>query len=182
MGYKLDPNYKSMSRIKKWDVKTQEVIQTRLENELADGQTKFQFLTQEEGELLKSLIDIILPGIQASVKVANAIDGSLSFKRHGVKYGLELWSGHFYKKGLALLLSEGIIKDTDRFKVIIEGGQDDFLTKFVRRVLNDAASIYYSHPASWDKIGFPGPAFPEGYGYLKCGQKEEWEPDYKYTL
>lgn len=175
MGYQLDPNYKSLSRIKKWDNETQEIIQSRIERESADRQGKFQFLTLKELELLRSLIEILLPGAQDSVKIINAIDGSLSFEKRGVKYDLELWRGHFYKKGLALL-------DINKLEATIEGDQNDFLTKFVRRVLSDAVSIYYSHPVSWDKIGFPGPAYPEGYGYLKCGQKEEWEPDYTLSL
>ena len=34
---------------------------------------------------------------------------------------------------------------------------------------------FYSHPWSWNEIGFGGPAYPRGYARLGIGQREWWE-------
>jgi hypothetical protein len=36
-------------------------------------------------------------------------------------------------------------------------------------------AAFYSHPYAWDEIGFPGPAYPRGYGNLGLDRREPWE-------
>lgn len=36
-------------------------------------------------------------------------------------------------------------------------------------------SAYYSHPAAWNEIGFPGPAFPRGYKNAGLDRREPFE-------
>ncbi len=36
-------------------------------------------------------------------------------------------------------------------------------------------SAFYSHPWSWNEIGFGGPAYPRGYARFGLGQRESWE-------
>jgi hypothetical protein len=38
-----------------------------------------------------------------------------------------------------------------------------------------ATGAYYSHPHSWDEIGFGGPAYPRGYKNLGLDRRETWE-------
>jgi hypothetical protein len=38
-----------------------------------------------------------------------------------------------------------------------------------------ACTAFYSHPAAWNEIGFPGPAYPRGYGALGVDQLESFE-------
>ena len=41
-----------------------------------------------------------------------------------------------------------------------------------------ACTAFYSHPAVWDEIGFPGPAYPRGYKNIGVGRREPFEkPD-----
>jgi hypothetical protein len=42
----------------------------------------------------------------------------------------------------------------------------------VTRIL---VSEFYSHPWTWNEIGFGGPAYPRGYARLGAGQREQWE-------
>ena len=38
-----------------------------------------------------------------------------------------------------------------------------------------ACTAFYSHPWSWNEIGFGGPAYPRGYKARHVGAKERWE-------
>lgn len=37
-------------------------------------------------------------------------------------------------------------------------------------------AAFYAHPDAWSEIGFPGPAYPRGYGNLGLDKREPWEP------
>jgi hypothetical protein len=46
-----------------------------------------------------------------------------------------------------------------------------------------ACTAFYSHPAAWTEIGFPGPAYPRGYKNAGVGKLEPFEvPDAKPTI
>jgi hypothetical protein len=38
-----------------------------------------------------------------------------------------------------------------------------------------ACTAFYSHPAAWDEMGFPGPAYPRGYKNPGVGKREPFE-------
>jgi hypothetical protein len=42
-------------------------------------------------------------------------------------------------------------------------------------VMRAILSAFYSHPWSWNEIGFGGPAYPRGYARFGIGQRESWE-------
>jgi len=45
-------------------------------------------------------------------------------------------------------------------------------------VMRDICEAFYSHPWSWNEIGFGGPAYPRGYaafGNPELGEREHWE-------
>ncbi|MGN6665508.1 MAG: gluconate 2-dehydrogenase subunit 3 family protein [Trinickia sp.] len=46
---------------------------------------------------------------------------------------------------------------------------------FELRALHDIVSAYYSHPQSWNEIGFGGPANPRGYVRLQANRRDPWE-------
>lgn len=189
MKYILDENYNVLDRLGHWDKETQQLIQQRLQKDSGLSQ-RFSFLTAQEGALLKQMIDVLLyqPGVGQKLPIAQAIDRQLSDRRAGNKYPDIPWRGEFYKKGLAELLK---LKpaETDQtngndwlaavIKQSLTEEKVDFLARFVRKVLFDAIEIFYSQPAAWNKIGFPGPAYPEGYAYLDCAEADEWEPKYE---
>ncbi|HLM83746.1 MAG TPA: gluconate 2-dehydrogenase subunit 3 family protein [Candidatus Bathyarchaeia archaeon] len=193
MSYQLDKNYNSLDRMGKWDPETREVIRNRIAAETGAIST-FEFLTDREGETLEILIDALMPqdpNDPHKTRIAEIIDRDLQNDIKGVRYGKNPWPREFYQKGLADFAREAKeifgkpIEDFSQPQVekyisaIFERKTDDFLHRFLKRVLADATAIYFSHPAGWNKIGFPGPAFPEGYPYLNCGEKEDWEPNYK---
>jgi hypothetical protein len=38
-----------------------------------------------------------------------------------------------------------------------------------------ACTAFYAHPAAWDEMGFPGPAYPRGYKNAAAGGREPFE-------
>jgi hypothetical protein len=46
---------------------------------------------------------------------------------------------------------------------------------FAKRLLHDIAAAYYAHPASWNEIGFGGPAGPRGYVRMNFDRRDPWE-------
>ena len=38
-----------------------------------------------------------------------------------------------------------------------------------------ACTAFYAHPAAWNEIGFPGPAYPRGYKNPGVGEREPFE-------
>lgn len=46
---------------------------------------------------------------------------------------------------------------------------------FAKRLLHDIAAAYYAHPASWNEIGFGGPASPRGYVRMNFDRRDPWE-------
>lgn len=192
MKYILDKKYNSLDRIEKWDTETQKVIAGRIANELGDN-FAYDFLTPAEGEILELLVDILVPQEKnyQYIKIAEAIDRDLAKDIKKVRYGGDPWPREFYSKGLAEIdkfAKEDYGKPLEDFSAsqlekfvddILKVDSSNFLQRFMGKVLSDAATIYYSHPASWNKIGFPGPAYPEGYAYLDCGEADTWEPKYE---
>lgn len=192
MSHNLDKNYNSLNRIDKWDPETQEIIKQRIANELGDN-LSYEFLTEREGEILEILIAALIPQDKGAgyVKIPETIDRDLEKNIKGVRYGANPWPREFYQKGLKEFADQAkniFGKPTEDFSLpqlekyiseIFKRNPDDFLHRFVQRVLSDATAIYFSHPASWNASGFPGPAYPAGYPFLDCGEKEDWEPEYK---
>lgn len=46
---------------------------------------------------------------------------------------------------------------------------------FSQRLVHDITSAYYSHPTSWNELGFGGPASPRGYVRLAEDARDSWE-------
>ena len=193
MPYEIDKNYNSLDRLDKWDDVTQEVIKKRLEE--AKTEPDFFYLAEEPARVLEKLTDVLIyqegQAADKRINIGRIINQNLSDKKEGVRYGDDPWRGQFYKDGLALAAAD-FLKSTgkDFFsaddkeigeyieKIMKNENGDARVKRFIAKVLSDAALIYYSYPESWNKIGFPGPAYPEGYAYLGCGEAEKWEPKY----
>ena len=192
MPYELDKNYNSLDRIEKWDAETQEIIKKRIAEETGDV-LKYELLTEREGEILELLIGILVPQEKNkdNIKIPEIIDRDLAKNIKGVRYGENPWPQEFYRRGLKEIKKYAKsefgkpIEDFSESQLeklaerIFDLEKENFLQRFLRKVLSDATAIYFSHPASWNKIGFPGPAYPEGYPYLFCEEKEDWEPEYR---
>jgi hypothetical protein len=77
--------------------------------------------------------------------------------------------------GLAALHEAGFARwdDTSQRALIARmrrGDADDELglpaKHFIDRLLDKALAGYMAHPDTWTRIGFTGPAYPEGYAWI----------------
>lgn len=48
-------------------------------------------------------------------------------------------------------------------------------TFFKQRMAHDVVLAYYSHPTTWNEIGWGGPASPRGYVRMGANERDPWE-------
>lgn len=136
-------------------------------------------LTRFGGELeapLRALLERLLPGIDTEVDLAGFVDTHAEHtlargdRAPGVPPTPEL-----LRQGLQALVRR-------RFENAPESEQDALVSHmrrgeadaalgvpakdFVDRLLVLALAGYLSHPDTWERIGFNGPAYPEGYAWI----------------
>jgi hypothetical protein len=99
-----------------------------------------------------------------------------------------------WRKGLAAIDAEAVLQGGTPFCELPDGQKRSLLTAiqrgkvsspawqdlppalfFAKRLLHDIAATYYAHPASWNEIGFGGPASPRGYVRMNFDRRDPWE-------
>ncbi len=178
-----------------WNDKTREVIDSRL----AIDASRHLFFSDEEWTTVRAVCDRIVPQTVARprpVPLAAMLDEKLH-KNSGDGYRhtelpplREAW-----QRGLAAIDAEAKASHGRRFHDLGPPEQDDILKAvqqghirddrawrdlppnsfFKNRVLHDLISLYYSHPTSWNEIGFGGPASPRGYVRMNYNRRDPWE-------
>lgn len=126
--------------------------------------------------VLRTLLEQLLPGVPATVDLAGFVDHHTGRplgrgdRRAGLPPEPEL-----FVAGLAALAEAGFTEmaDADQQALIRRmrrGEADDELglpaKDFVDRILDKALTGYLAHPDTWVRIGFGGPAYPEGYAWI----------------
>jgi hypothetical protein len=141
-----------------------------------------QRLSRFDGRLephLRALVERLLPGVDADVDLAAFVDTHLDNpigrgdRAPGVPRIAELLHvgvEALAERGFAELSNEQQDALIGRMR---RGEADEDLglpaKEFVDRLLVRAAAGYLAHPSTWDRIGFNGPAFPEGYAWISSG-------------
>ncbi|MGH8215269.1 MAG: gluconate 2-dehydrogenase subunit 3 family protein [Rhodanobacteraceae bacterium] len=175
-----------------WNEATRRVIDARL----AVPDTS-QFLEAEEWQTLKAICDRIVPqpGDRPPVPIAALVDRKLaSDQRDGYRQASLPPLREAWRCGLAALDAESRTRHQRRFHALTTDLQDELLkamqdgvldapawqgmspgTFFSERVTHDVLAAYYSHPTSWNEIGFGGPASPRGYVRMYFDRRDPWE-------
>jgi hypothetical protein len=135
----------------------------------------FEHFADTEG-VLRILLERLLPGVPATVDLAAFVDSyagramGRGDRRPGTPSDPELLT-----IGLQALAGAGFADwPEDEQRALIgrmrNGEADDELAMpakdFVDRLLDKALAGYLAHPETWIRIGFTGPAFPEGYAWI----------------
>jgi hypothetical protein len=131
------------------------------------------------GELeteLRTLVARLLPGVPDSIDLAAFVDAHADDpigrgdRAPGVPANAEL-----LRSGLRALADNGFAGGTteeqDRLISRMRRGEADEelglpAKEFVDRMLVKALAGYLAHPDAWERIGFHGPSYPEGYAWI----------------
>jgi hypothetical protein len=126
--------------------------------------------------VLRVLLERLLPGVPANIDLASFVDSHAGKamgrgdRRQGLPPVPELFAA-----GLVALAGRGFVNQSeDDQRALIgrmrRGEADDELgvpaKDFVDRLLDKALAGYLAHPDTWIRIGFTGPAYPEGYAWI----------------
>jgi Gluconate 2-dehydrogenase subunit 3 len=128
---------------------------------------------------LRALLARLLPGMPDTIDLAAFIDSHAehSLGRGDRKPGLPR-TADLLRDGLrALTVGRFAALDVPAQDTLIErmrrGEADEDLSleakEFIDRLLVLACAGYLAHPDAWQRIGFNGPAYPEGYAWISKG-------------
>ncbi len=189
-GYDVLNKRNSMS----WNDKTREVIDARL----GIDPNRHLFFTDKEWPTIRAVCDRIVPQSVARprpVPLAAMLDQKLhnnagdGYRHAELPPMRESWrcavaaldaeaecrhGRRFHDLGP--LEQDGILKAVQE-GVVRERAWRDLPAKsfFKNRLLHDLISLYYSHPTSWNEIGYGGPASPRGYVRMNYNRRDPWE-------
>lgn len=176
-----------------WNEQTRRVIDQRLAMPREP-----RFLGAEEWRTLEAVCARIVPqpATRPPVPVAAMVDAKLyEDKRDGYRDARLPPEREAWRRGLAALDAEARKRHNGAFATLDAAEQDALLRAaqegeladpawgdmpckvfFMKRVLADVVSAYYSHPTAWNEIGFGGPASPRGYVRMNFDRRDPWEP------
>ena len=189
------PGFSTLGQQKFWDVKTREVILDRVNN-----LPPIRFFTPDQARLLEAVCDHVLPQDDRDethkIPIVPQIDKRLYEDSHdGYRYesmppdreafplglqAIDRIAHHEHGRGfleIGPLQQDEILRSIHRGKP--SAAHDIWermpVDRFWMLLVSDCAEAYYSHPYSWDEIGFGGPAYPRAYMRLERGEAEPWE-------
>jgi hypothetical protein len=185
------PDWDVLSQADHWDEVTRKVVLERVENV-----PPFRFFDEAEQRTLKALCDRMTAQDQEPrIPVLSMVDAKLhagqldGYQFAGMPDDRDVW--RIVARGLdetavqagvhdfAAASREVQLQIVERLsKGELEGGawEEVDVSKAWSVVTRHALSAFYSHPWSWNEIGFGGPAYPRGYAAFGIGTKESWEP------
>ena len=129
--------------------------------------------------VLRAVVERLLPGVPETIDLAAFVDSHAehSLGRGDRKAGVPAVP-ELLRQGLAALDARGFARLEDAAQdALIErlrrGEADEELgfaaREFIDRLLVLACAGYLAHPSTWERIGFNGPAYPEGYAWISRG-------------
>jgi hypothetical protein len=190
------PDYDVLEQAGHWDAVTREMVLGRVHNV-----PEIRFFTQAEAATLGALCDLLTAqDSEPRIPVINYVDekyekGELDgFQFEDMPDDRDAW--RLVARGLDEQAAEragaasfataqaevqlAIVSDFADGK--LEGGAWEQLhvTHAFSLVMRGVLSSFYSHPWSWNEIGFGGPAYPRGYSRfgdpdLQRAERETWE-------
>ena len=175
-----------------WNAQTRRVIDARL----GIG-SEPKFLSAEEFATLHAIAARIVPqpNTRLPIPVAALVDHKLfcdttdGYRHAGLPREREAW-----RVGLRALNAEAQRAHGSLFKELDPSQQDALLELmqqgdlhapeweemppkifFTQRMAHDIVMAYFSHPTSWNEIGWGGPASPRGYVRMDFDERDPWE-------
>jgi hypothetical protein len=189
------PGYNVMSQKAYWDAATRKVVESRIHHV-----PPIRFFTRDELPTIAAVVDCILPQDdrlpEVRIPVLNFIDERLfegkidgyRFEdmppdREAYRLGIRAINETALKMGGKAFAELDRLKQDEVLKTIHDGKkiaahaiwEKMSIHRFWHLLVEDCVREYYSHPWSWDEIGYGGPAYPRAYTRLEDGAPEPWE-------
>ena len=181
------PGFDVLAQVDAWDDVTAGAVLARLSHP-----TALAFFTPEEVAVVSPLLDLLLAQDgEPRVPVLEMVDERLALaETDGWHYDELPEDGDAWRQSLALLdddarteFGQGFAElDRERQAVLVQAVQDTdgkwhrFEAEHIWSLWTRyACTAFYSHPWSWNEIGFPGPAYPRGYLNPGLDAPERWE-------
>jgi Gluconate 2-dehydrogenase subunit 3 len=128
---------------------------------------------------LRALVGRLLPSLPETIDVAAFVDSHAdhSLGRGDRKAG-QPQNEELLGQGLAALQARafdrlGEAAQDELIRRMRHGDADEELgfaaNDFIDRLLTLACAGYLAHPDGWERIGFNGPAYPDGYAWISRG-------------
>jgi Gluconate 2-dehydrogenase subunit 3 len=193
------PDWDVLAETDHWDELTRRVVLDRVENV-----PPFRFFDERERATLKAFCDTVTAqDCEPRIPVLAYVDEKLARgERDGWQYfdlpdDDELWRR--VARGLDEVArargpeSFAELADDARITICHHFSQGDLhggtwstinVARAWQVVMRDVLAAFYSHPWSWNEIGFGGPAYPRGYaafGIPHLGETEQWESPEAFT-
>jgi gluconate 2-dehydrogenase subunit 3-like protein len=189
------PGYSTMSQKAFWDEATRNLIIKRVAQPPA-----IRYFTPDQARFWQAVFDHLIPQHDRTadrrIPLVEPLDERL-YQNRGVGYRYETMpqDREAYKLGEQAIHEEAQARFDALFTDLPHRQQDLVLQaihdqktqggdaiwkqmsigRFWQLLMQDALEAYYSHPWSWDEIGFGGPAYPRAYTRLERGEPEPWE-------
>jgi hypothetical protein len=129
--------------------------------------------------VLRALVERLLPGAPETIDLAAFVDSNAEHKLgRGDRKAGESGVPELLRQGLAALDQLGFAERGEEAQDSLigrlrRGEADEELgfdaKEFIDRLLVLACAGYLAHPDTWERIGFNGPAYPEGYAWISRG-------------
>lgn len=177
------PDYDILEQADHWDEVTREVVLSRV----ADV-PEITFFTPAEARTLGAFCDVVLAqDAEPRVPVLNMVDAKMAagqldgFRHHDLPEDPETW------RRVAAGLDEAAggsfaTLDVDAQRALVQRFADGDLDEGVWAslppqkawsvVMRSVLSAFYSHPWTWNEMGYGGPRYPRGYLRLGVGRRE----------
>lgn len=191
------PGFSTLGQQEAWDDATREAVLQRL-----SSPPPIRFFDADEATILSAVIARVLPqddrAPEKTIAILPAIDERLwknalrGFRyedmpsdRDAYHLGLKAIAEMAYSRFGAAFPELSVHRQELLLKSLHDGSPDPDhpvwrtmpVHRFWSLLLEDCVTAYYSHPWSWDEIGFGGPAYPRGYMRLENGLPEPWEKE-----
>jgi Gluconate 2-dehydrogenase subunit 3 len=182
------PGFSTLAQVRHWDAATVAAVASR-----CGRAPDVRFFTPEEEAIANALCDQLLHlGSDRTVAVVNMIDARLAEdETDGWHYEDMPEDAAAWRQSLAALDADAAgahgrgfaeLAPADQAKliqVVQDCGAREWHGLNAAHVWSlwtrYACTAFYSHPAAWDEIGFPGPAYPRGYKNPGVDAREPFE-------
>lgn len=183
------PDFSVMAQASHWDDATRDVIEARIEHPPEDR----SFFTPHEALTATALFNQLLDQKgEPHIPVMEMVDSRLAagetdgWHYEGMDQDSVSWRASlgWLDEDAVALGQPGFALSGNAIQILIIQKVQDLGSKpwhgvpgthFWSLWTRYACTAFYSHPAAWQEIGFPGPAYPRGYKNIGIDRREPFE-------